>query len=95
MTDMAETKRFLHNNKLTIDNKESSGISWKQIPQLAYQINEILENSEINKEQAIEQMVCLFQNVRMTDMSYDYCRQLIEEYLKDPFLGSKRYGIRS
>jgi hypothetical protein len=92
---MAETKRFLHNNKFTIDDKESSGISWKQIPQLAYQINEILKNSEINKEQAIEQMVCLFQNVGITDMGYDYCRQLIEEYLKDPFLGGKRYGIRS
>ena len=95
MTNMGDTKRFLHNDNLIINNKESSWISWKEIPQLAYQINEILKHSEINKEKAIEQMLCLFQNVSTADMGYDYCRQLIEEYLKDPFLNIKNTKKRS
>lgn len=89
MTDMTNTKQFLHNNKLVIDNKESSGVWWKEIPQLAYQINETLKHSEKNKKQALEQMICLFQKLDTTEMGYDYWRQLIEEYLKDPFLSTK------
>jgi hypothetical protein len=60
---------------------------------LAYQINEILKDSERNKEQPLEQMACLFQKLGTADMDYDYWRQLIEEYLKDPFLSTKNMDL--
>jgi hypothetical protein len=34
-------------------------------------------------------MVSLFERVGMVDMDYDFCKELIEEDLKDPFLATK------
>jgi hypothetical protein len=38
-------------------------------------------------------MACLFQKLGTAEMDYDYWRQLIEEYLKDPFLSIKNMDL--
>lgn len=88
-----DTKRFPCDNEPILKYKESSTISLQEIPRMAYQINELLKYSEIDKEQAIEQMVSLFERVGMVDMDYDFCKQIIEDYLKDPFLATKNTDL--